>query len=233
MDAARAGRLRPADQPDGLERLLADQRHVADLRPRHARHRVEVHAQLVGVVEVVGADRVRVEVDAAEVDDPGQPGGLVDDDLVGGPPGREGQLAVRIQSGRLSGARFWKNGSPAAPSTNRLSAIGRPRDAAQRPVADRQVVLDEVELRVAGLREVDLARVRDRDLAAVDREDLLSVAMARHDTARQRAGRGHRRATSPLDAPVDSARGPFVVRVTAPHRSHVAEGGTQRCTTPC
>ena len=35
-------------------------------------------------------------------------------------------VAVRIHSGRFSGARFWKNGCPAAPSTNRLSAIGRP-----------------------------------------------------------------------------------------------------------
>jgi hypothetical protein len=34
--------------------------------------------------------------------------------------------AVSIQSGRLSGARFWKNGSASAPLTNRLSAIGRP-----------------------------------------------------------------------------------------------------------
>ena len=54
-----------------------------------AGHRVEVDPQLVGMVEVLGADRVRVEVDAAEVDDPGEPGGVVDDDLVGGPPGRE------------------------------------------------------------------------------------------------------------------------------------------------
>ncbi len=33
---------------------------------------------------------------------------------------------VSIQSGRLSGARFWKNGSLSAPFTNRFSAIGRP-----------------------------------------------------------------------------------------------------------
>ena len=32
---------------------------------------------------------------------------------------------VSIQSGRLSGARFWKNGSPSAPFTKRFSAIGR------------------------------------------------------------------------------------------------------------
>ena len=33
---------------------------------------------------------------------------------------------VPMKSGRLSGARFWKNASPSAPFTNRLSAIGRP-----------------------------------------------------------------------------------------------------------
>jgi hypothetical protein len=34
--------------------------------------------------------------------------------------------AVSIQSGRFSGARFWKKGSPSAPFTNRFSAIGLP-----------------------------------------------------------------------------------------------------------
>ncbi len=33
---------------------------------------------------------------------------------------------VSIQPGRDSGARFWKNASPSAPFTNRLSTIGRP-----------------------------------------------------------------------------------------------------------
>ncbi len=77
----------------------------------HARDGVEVDAQLVGVVEVVGAHGVRVEVDAAEVDDPGQAGRVVEDDLVGRPPGRERQLGGPDPVGRLSGARFWKNGS--------------------------------------------------------------------------------------------------------------------------
>ena len=45
-------------QPDRLERLLRDHRHVADLRPRaRPGTGIEVDAQLVGVVEVVGADR--------------------------------------------------------------------------------------------------------------------------------------------------------------------------------
>ena len=42
---------------------------------------------------------------------------------------------VSIQSGRLSGARFWKNGSLSAPFTNRLSAIGRPPTPPSAPAA--------------------------------------------------------------------------------------------------
>jgi hypothetical protein len=44
-------------------------------------------------------------------------------------------VAVRIQSGVLSGARFWKNGSLPAPSTKRLSAMGRPRTPVRAPSA--------------------------------------------------------------------------------------------------
>ena len=50
-------------------------------------------------------------------------------------------VATRIHSGRLSGARFWKNGSLSIPSTKRLSAIGRPRTPARAPSAiDRKYV---------------------------------------------------------------------------------------------
>ena len=41
-------------------------------------------------------------------------------------PDGNDSVTVRSHSGRLSGARFWKNASPAAPLTKRLSAIGRP-----------------------------------------------------------------------------------------------------------
>ena len=42
---------------------------------------------------------------------------------------------VSIQSGRDEGARFWKKASPSAPSTNRLSAIGRPATPRSAPSA--------------------------------------------------------------------------------------------------
>src|SRR5690606_14927486 len=54
--------------------------------------RVEVDAQLVRVVDVVAADRPRVEGDGAEVRRPGDGGELGGAQLVGGAAAREGDL---------------------------------------------------------------------------------------------------------------------------------------------
>ena len=77
--------------PTASQGLADDQGDLAHLRVRHSRHRIEVDPQLVGVVQVVSADRVRIEVDAAQVDDPGQTRCLIDDDLVGRAAGRKGE----------------------------------------------------------------------------------------------------------------------------------------------
>ena len=72
VEAARARCLRPAGQAHVVENVLRHQRHLAHLRPGDPGHGVEVDAKLVRVVEVVGSDGMRVEVDAPEVDHPGQ-----------------------------------------------------------------------------------------------------------------------------------------------------------------
>ena len=190
VDPARARCLRPADQPDRLERLARDQRHLADLRPLHARDRVQVDAQLVGMVEVLGADRVRVEVDAAEVVDPGQAGRVVDDDLVGGPPRREGQGRRPDELGDVLGCPLLEERLAGRAIDEALERHRPPAGAAQRPIRDRDVVLDEVELGVARLREVDLARVRDRHLAAVEGEGFLLGRHAQDSTPRQAGATG-------------------------------------------
>jgi hypothetical protein len=65
-----------------LENLAGDERDVNDLSPVDARHRIEVDPQLVGVGEVVGPDRMRVEVDTTEVDRPHQARGVMKDGLL-------------------------------------------------------------------------------------------------------------------------------------------------------
>ena len=72
----RGRRLRPRRQAVVLEHLARDERDVNDLAPVDARHRVEVDPKFVGVGEIVGAHRVRIEVDAAEVDRQTRPAAL-------------------------------------------------------------------------------------------------------------------------------------------------------------
>ncbi len=185
VDPARARRLRPADQPDGFERLPGREGDLANVGPRHAGHGVEIDPKLVGVIEILGTDRVRVEVDAAEVHDPGKARGIVDHDLVGGSAGRE------AQGGRADPLRpvvrrpLLEERLPRRAVDEPLEGHRPPTGTAQRAVRHRQVVLHQVQLRVAGPREVHLARVRDGHLAAVDPEDLLLRRHGGQDTARQ------------------------------------------------
>ena len=84
--------------PAASSASLRDQRDLPDLLPRHARHGVEVDPQLVGVVEVLRPDRVRVEVEAAEVGDPCEACRLVEHDLVRGPAA--GNVSVATPASR-------------------------------------------------------------------------------------------------------------------------------------
>ena len=166
VEAARPGRLRPAGQAVVGQHRPRHHGHVPDLRPLHPRHRVQVHPQLVGVVQVPGPHRVRVQVDAAEVDHPGQLGRVADHDLLGGAAGREAQLGgldpVRaLPRGALLEERLALGALHEALQRHRPAA-----DAAQRARGHRQVIPHQVQLGVPGPREVDLLRVGDRHLPA-------------------------------------------------------------------
>ena len=136
VEAARPRRLRPRGQPVVLEHLAGHLRDVEDLPPRHAGHRVEVDAEFVGVVEVVGEHRMRVEVDAAQVDRPRQAGRVVDDGLFG--RGARTRTAVRRRrpSRAASPARVSGRRPPRSmPLTNRFRIIGRPATPRRAPSA--------------------------------------------------------------------------------------------------
>ncbi len=62
------------------------------------------------MVEVGGADGVGVELDAAEVDDPGEGGGVVDDDLFGGAAGGEGEGDGADEVGEVVGGALLVEG---------------------------------------------------------------------------------------------------------------------------
>ena len=125
------------------------------------------------MVEVVGPDRVRIEVDAAEVDDPGETRRVVDDDLVGGATRWERQGHRPQPVGRLSGRALLEERLARGAVDEALERHRPPAGAGQRARRDGEVELDEVELgRPDGLEE-DFARVRDHDLAITEPEGLL------------------------------------------------------------
>ena len=82
VDAPGTGRLGPAHQPDRLECFLRHQRHRAHVGPGHARHRVEIDTQLVGVIDVLGTHGVRIEVQTTEVGHPCERGRVAQHDLL-------------------------------------------------------------------------------------------------------------------------------------------------------
>jgi hypothetical protein len=136
------------------------------------------------VVEVGRVNGVRVQLETAEVDHPGQLRRVTQDDLVGRAPGRVAQLG-RLDPAGPVGRRALLKKRLAVDAVD--VALHRHRPApgpAQRAVGHGQVVAHDVELRVAGLREIDLVGAGDAHLAPGRLDDLLARAHGR--TLRQR-----------------------------------------------
>ena len=166
MHAARSRGLGPAAQATFLEHVAHDHAHPPHVVPGHSRSRIQVHAELVRMLEVVGAHRVRVQIDAAQVHDPEKLRRVPSHDLPGGAAGRETQLDGLDPVGMRLGRALLVEGL-ALGALHIAFEDDRPRlDPSQRRVRDRQVILRQVQLRVADLREEHLFGVRDRDIAA-------------------------------------------------------------------
>ncbi len=172
-------------------RELVRRRATASVKSR-ARLRVEVEAQLVGVVDVVAPHRPRVERDRAELRGPGDDGELGGRDLVGGAAGgerdvrgldvvgsalRHALLVERLALEALAGGDPRALHHPSGPALERRRPVAQ---RAQDPVAAREVVLHHLELRDPHGREVRLLGVAHPD-------DVL----AHHELDRVSEGRRH------------------------------------------
>ena len=60
-----------------------DLRDLTHLVPRHARHGIEIDAQLVGMIEIVGAHGMRMQLQAGEVGHPDERGRVSRHHLLG------------------------------------------------------------------------------------------------------------------------------------------------------
>ena len=200
VEAARAGRLGPAGQPEVGQYFPGDQRDLEDLGPFHPRHRVQIDAELVRVLEVVGPDRVRVEVDAAQVDGPDQGGSVPGHDLHGAAPGREAQLH-RVDPGRPGLRRPLLEERLALRAVHEaLEHHGTSRGTGHGPVRHAEVVPDQVKLGVPGTREEDLARIGDGHLVACHLQDFLAIGHGATITGAHGPGAARRRRRARLSS---------------------------------
>jgi hypothetical protein len=82
-------------------------RHLPELVPFHAWDRVEIDAQLVRVIEIVGAHRVRVQLEAGEVGIHASVAASRGTTSSAVRPDGKLSDTTSTQSGRDPGARFW------------------------------------------------------------------------------------------------------------------------------
>ena len=109
------------------------------------------------MIEVVGADRMRVQLEAREIGHPHQGGRLVRHDLFGRAPGGEPQRdALEPWRARLRRALLEEELAADAVGIADQD-VGPAAGSLQGSLGHSDVVAREIELGVAGLREQDLA----------------------------------------------------------------------------
>ena len=132
--------------------------------------RVDVDPELVRLVDVGSPRRPGVEVDDREVGRPGDLRDLGHAELVGVAAGRERDTRGLDPLGPLLGHTLLVD-HLALDAVGEAAQLRRPLvERAHDPVADREVVLDEVALRLLPGRKEHLVRVRHLDGAAADLE---------------------------------------------------------------
>ena len=124
-----------------------------------ARAGIEIDPQLVRVIEIARAHGVRMQLDAAQIDDPGEPRRIVDDHLFGGAARRERQRHRSQPRRPLGGRALLIKGLALGAVHEALEHDGTISDSGQSAGRDRKVVTHQVEFRDFGLlRKIQLVR---------------------------------------------------------------------------
>ena len=149
VDAAVPRGLRPARVADLGEHLADERGDALSVLEGRSRLRVDVDAQLVGMLGVAPSRRPRVEVDDGEVRRPDHLRELGDAELVGVPPRREGH-ARRLHPLRPLLGHALLVDRLAGDAVREAAQLRRPLvQRADDALADCDVVLGEVALRLA------------------------------------------------------------------------------------
>ena len=132
--------------------LERDRAHVA---PNDAGTRIEIDPQLVGMIEIAGAHRMRMQLDASKIDDPCKPGGVIDHDFFRSASRWKCERNRSQPRGALRRCSLLIERLAFGAVDVSLEDKGTVADSGERARCDRQVVANQIELRELGLlREV-------------------------------------------------------------------------------
>ena len=156
-----------------LEKSFYLKRNSAHIVPLDSRYRIQIDAQFIGMIEVRRANWMRMQLNAAEVDDPREPGGIIHHDFFGRPSRRKGKdhrskpgrplLRRALLIERLSLGTIHKT------LQNDRAVLNSP----QRSRSYRKVISHQIEFCNPDLgREVELVGMRDLDFTPIDRQNL-------------------------------------------------------------
>jgi hypothetical protein len=168
VDAAVARGLRPAGEVELVQDFVHDARDGLGVGERRAGLRVDIDAELVRVIHVRAPRRPGMEVDRAETRGPGHVRDLGHAELVRVPAGRKSDPRDLDPVGPLLGHPLLVDGLALGAAGMALELRRTLVQRAHDSLADGDVVLDVVELRLAALGEVDLVGVRHLDGATAD-----------------------------------------------------------------
>ncbi len=171
-----AAGLRPTFETNLFQQRSNLQSNAAYIRPSHPRARIEIDPQLIRVIEVSRPNRVWVELDASEIDDPRESGRIIDNDLFRRPARRKGEQGGAQPRRAVRGRALLIKGLSIRAIHEAFQndrAIVNSRESSR---SHREVVANDLELCKPGLlREIDLLWVRDADLATFDQQHLSGV----------------------------------------------------------
>jgi hypothetical protein len=176
VHSPRAARLGKAGDPEFVEERLHLEGDAPNVLPRDARPGVEIDAKLVRVLEVARPNGVRMQLDASEIDDPSEPGRVVDDELVGRATRRKRQRRRSKPGGSFFGRPLLIKGLAIGPVDESLEHERPILNAPKGPIGHGEVVADQIELREdCRLRKIHLARAGDVHLPPHERQNRVGL----------------------------------------------------------
>ena len=81
----------PTNESEIVKRSPKHERDCANVRKRHPAHRIEIDAQLIGVIEILGANRVRMKLEAGKICHPHERRRVARDNFFGNTARRKAQ----------------------------------------------------------------------------------------------------------------------------------------------